>query len=257
MFGVDKVTNRPLLISKFENFVIKSFSDTVDGVAYQAIERIEPQTRKIFMQNVRKSDIVFDIGAQYGLYTLLASKLAYDGLVYAFEPEDDNFYLLVMNVSDNKCSNVYVKKLLIDKESGKKELIVYRGSDSHSLYLHPRQPIRCRISVSSMSIDDFVKEENVYPDFLKIDAEGNEYNVLLGASELLSRKKDLRMIVEFEPDYLMRANVEPDELIRLIMTYGFRIFVIDELVGSVYSYTDDFLEQTRNGIWKCNLFCYR
>ncbi len=67
----------------------------------------EPVETEALRQELRRGDVVVDVGANIGYYTILASRLVGEGgKVYAFEPEPDNFAMLQKNLKANGCTNV-------------------------------------------------------------------------------------------------------------------------------------------------------
>jgi hypothetical protein len=67
----------------------------------------EPETTAVFLSLITDGDVVVDLGAHVGYYTLLAARrVGPEGRVFAFEPNPDNFRLLVKNIESNLYSNV-------------------------------------------------------------------------------------------------------------------------------------------------------
>jgi FkbM family methyltransferase len=123
---------------------------------------------------IKKTDIIIDIGANIGAFSVLLSKRA--GRIYAYEPMPDNYDLLVENMKINDRSNIIASKNAISSQKGKAVLFVSDvNSLSHSF---------CRVSGKSVetetiSLKDVFSENNISQCFLlKIDAEGSEYEIL-------------------------------------------------------------------------------
>src|SRR5437764_415668 len=73
----------------------------------------ERQVQQLFRERLHPGDTVFDIGANVGFFTLLASKLVEGGHVYAFEPLPRNLYYLERHIRLNDVTNVSVEALAI------------------------------------------------------------------------------------------------------------------------------------------------
>jgi len=73
--------------------------------------------------NIKKEDIVIDIGANIGYFTLLLSKQVGDkGKVFSFEVETENFKLLEKNVKENHIRNVMLENVAVSEKEGKIKL---------------------------------------------------------------------------------------------------------------------------------------
>jgi FkbM family methyltransferase len=145
--------------------------------------------------------IAFDVGANIGLYTLLFAKcLGPAGQVHAFEPEPRNFRRLQVNLAINGHENVTANQVAVYSRSGPATLNVFPGS-VHALHSLKRatapdparpqatlEPER-QLTIAAVSLDDYCAEHDVeHIDYLKIDVEGAELEVLQGAGGLLSRR---------------------------------------------------------------------
>src|SRR3989304_5649964 len=77
------------------------------------------------------------------------------------------------------------------------------------------------------------------PLVVKIDTEGHELSVLRGAEKLLTEHRDVKLLVEFNPDLLMNAGVPPEELLKQIRRLGFEIHFIDDARRRILTWRDD------------------
>jgi FkbM family methyltransferase len=123
---------------------------------------------------LKKGDVVVDVGAHIGTFSIFASKLA--SKVYSFEPIGENFSLLQENIEMNKADNVYPFKMAVSKQNGETELFINdKNNAAHSSYMHKESK---KVIVKTISFEDFVKSNNVSKiDFLKMDCEGAEYDI--------------------------------------------------------------------------------
>jgi FkbM family methyltransferase len=146
---------------------------------------------------IGENDVVVDIGAHIGLFTVLASKAAVKGRVYAFEPFSANFGLLKENVSLNRLDNVTPVNAAVSSRTGRLRFFLNNTATWHGIY--PRGEKVSEISVESVSLADFLKSEKISRiDFLKMNCEGAEYEILLGCPSAILKK--IRMMsVEYHP----------------------------------------------------------
>ena len=171
------------------------------------------------LQHIQPGMTLFDIGANIGLYALLFAKCAGPaGQVHAFEPEPRNFRRLVTNLAINRFENVTANEMAVYSQSQPVTLNVYPDA-LHALHSLGRasdavEP-ESRRTVQATSLDDYCKSRGIERiDYLKIDVEGAECDVLQGASSLLARQAV--GTIQFEA--LPQAN----DVFRLLQTHGFR-----------------------------------
>jgi FkbM family methyltransferase len=156
----------------------------------------EPETIK-WIESFGPKDIVFDVGANVGAYTLVAaSRMTEGGHVYAFEPSFLNFPQLCKNIALNGCSaKVTAFNVALADKTGI-ETFNYQNLDAggalHTLgeaidYKEEHFTPAFRQAVLSFSLDDFRTQFKLpVPQHLKIDVDGIEFKVLKGADKTLS-----------------------------------------------------------------------
>lgn len=137
-------------------------------------------------------DIVFDVGAQIGIFSVYASKRAKNGKVFSFEPVAENFKGLEENKELNECANLSINNLAVAKDSGRRKMN-FSGDNSggHSL-AGPGQEGSGLIEINSISLPEFMMENKIEKiDFFKIDCEGGEYEIFFNLPKdvLLKIKK--------------------------------------------------------------------
>ncbi len=146
----------------------------------------EPETTALFENILKRGDIVIDIGAHLGYYTMLASRLVGDeGKVYAFEPDIDNYFFLGRHVKINRCNNVITLDAAVGDKVGVAFFDNSSGSGTGKL---SESGVR---EVKTVDLDTFISTEDVTPDFIKIDTEGAEMLVLVGAKSVLMNAKPI------------------------------------------------------------------
>ncbi len=146
---------------------------------------------------------VYDVGSYDGLYTLYFAKtVGKEGWVIAFEPNPNNFAQLVNNVKLNGFKNVKAFKIGIGEEKKRVTLVfrnTYPGSGSIQQDIkayHLRHRGLKSIEIEIDSIDgQIVSHDLPGPDFVKIDVEGAELDVLIGMKETIERYKP-RLFIE-------------------------------------------------------------
>ena len=141
--------------------------------------------------------VVFDVGANTGLYTEAFLNLIPNAQVFAFEPSIGAIKEFQIRFSGH--SNVHLIPIALGKENSVLSLYSDKsGSGLASLTKRRVQHFGIEMdyveSISCRKLDDWIIERNVYPDFIKIDVEGHELDVLSGAISTLSKVP----VIQFE-----------------------------------------------------------
>lgn len=136
----------------------------------------------MFAACLRPGDVVYDIGANVGFFTLLASRLVGpQGQVYAFEPLPRNLALLERHIRLNDCRNVTVFELARAARSGSARFVAEGVGPSMS-----KLGGEGTLEVRTAALDElFAAHELRPPTLRKMDVEGAEHDVLQGAARLL------------------------------------------------------------------------
>jgi FkbM family methyltransferase len=141
---------------------------------------------------LRPGLVVVDIGAHHGFYSLLASKkVGPTGRVLAFEPSPRERSRLLRHLRLNSCLNARVWDCALGQADGNADLFVVDGTETGCNSLRPpnaSQPAKT-VPVKVASLDDCLEREGIdHVDFIKMDVEGAEVEVLKGATRLLDRR---------------------------------------------------------------------
>lgn len=134
---------------------------------------------------LRNGGVFFDIGANIGSYTLVASEQE-SAAVYAFEPHPATFKTLRNNIDFNRRTNVRPFNIAIGRMDGKIDFT--DGATSTTNHIE-RASSGKSIKVPCRRGSTFCEENAITPDFMKIDVEGFEFDVLSSFGEILNRVK--------------------------------------------------------------------
>jgi FkbM family methyltransferase len=157
-----------------------------------------------------RSGVFIDIGSHIGRYTVkVARQLGDDGKVVSVEPEAGNFHSLLRNISINGLHNVVPLNVACWSANSKKRL--YLADDRADTLAHSLLVTGKRFAVvRARRLDDILQELKIKSvDFIKIDAEGAESEILVGAERVLEENKNLQILFEahHEADLNKVANV--------------------------------------------------
>ncbi len=206
----------------------------------------EPMTVKWLESSFRPGDVLYDIGANIGAYSLVAAKVSScKGKVYAFEPSFQNFYQLCRNVILNKCQECVTPLLLpVCARSGLSWFYYQNLEAGGALHAFGRsidytgsefQPA-AKLEMIGLSLDDFVNLSGALkPNLLKLDVDGLECEILKGARGIL-RSSGLRgVLIEINEDLSAEAN----EILALMCGEGLVPYEKHQLHRSLYNYFFD------------------
>ncbi|HEX2124411.1 MAG TPA: FkbM family methyltransferase [Nitrososphaeraceae archaeon] len=175
----------------------------------------------------KEGDIVIDIGAHIGLYTIISSKrVGAQGKVVAIEADPENFEMLNSNIKLNQLTNVIPLNYAVYSKETKIKLYLPSGESGFTKYntimpnwINTQEKF---VEVNANTLDyllqlNKIRQEEV--NWIKIDVEGAEFEVLKGATNVLSKSKDVAILMELHgPPHIYRPKVE--ELVNL---YNFKI----------------------------------
>jgi FkbM family methyltransferase len=182
----------------------------------------EPEQTAALVQHLKPGQVFYDIGANVGYYSLLASRLVGNkGLVIAIEPVIRNVIYLQKHLSLNKFTNVQILAAACSKAMsittfslGMNPALGHLSKDrmrTRSVDLNSRATI-----VLTLTVDSVMLSTRLKPDAIKIDVEGAELDVLAGAQKTLT---DHRPII-----FLSVHSAElQDQCTRLLQEYGYQV----------------------------------
>lgn len=190
---------------------------------------------KTFKKLINPNTILIDIGANIGYYTLIASQIIENGKIYSFEPELNNYKLLVKNIKLNKLNSVFPFQKAISNKIGMIKIFLDSiNLGNHSLAKKNVPDQDDFIEVETITLDSFIENfDEIHDILIKIDTQGAEGLILEGAKKLLKRE-NLKIIMEFWPNGLKNMGTDPYELLNEMKNYGFKISVLDESKKSLY-----------------------
>ena len=176
-------------------------------------------------KELKEGDIVVDIGANIGYYTLLEAKVVGDrDKVYAIEPAPENVELLKRNIELNKYLNVEVCQLAVGDKNGLAPMYLSRKRNLGTLRevsgTEKERFVKKKVDVEVMTLDDFSKSRP-YPQIIRMDVEGYEYQIIRGMKRILKKELPLILFIEFHFHLLKRE--ESIEILQALKNAGFEI----------------------------------
>lgn len=167
-----------------------------------------------------EDDVIIDVGAHIGTFSILASSRVKRGKVYAIEASQDSFNILKINVALNQCSNVSTHHLALANKEGRITLYHEKGNWGNSTVK--------RLSISSETVEactlsSFMEKNEIKKcHFMKLNCEGGEFPILLSTPNNVLRKFSTLLIL-YHCD-LWDNNTE-DNLIHHLESCGFNCVI--------------------------------
>jgi len=194
--SVTDLFSRPLEKIKLQHRAEKYlFKEDRGGIAY-------------IRKTVQKGDIVFDIGAhKAGYLYFFLEQLGESGSIFAFEPQALLYKYLQKLKHLFTWQNVHIEPAAVSDRSGTALLCIPHNSGRLSspcatiIESHMSFTYQAKEQVNTVSIDEYCRRYSLFPDFLKIDVEGNELLVFKGAREILQICKP-RILFECEARFV-------------------------------------------------------
>lgn len=201
-------------------------------------EKLETELIK---NEIKNGDVVLDIGANIGYYTLIFAKLVGNkGRVFAFEPEPFNFSLLEKNIEINNYKNVIIENTAVSDKNG--EIKLYLSKKKTGMHrIYPSHLISSDfVNVKMISSDDYFHNHKYGKkiSFLKIDVEGSELGVLRGMKEILENNPNIKILLEFIPSCVREFGAEPRNIIEFLIKNKFNFSFINDEKNKIESIKD-------------------
>ena len=179
-----------------------------------------------FMNVAAKAKILWDVGALFGFFSLAFALKGADRRALAFEPNPSSRAKLEECLRLNPTAKVEVFDFAVGLPG--KVVEFERGfhytavMDSRARPGEENSAQRDTVAIKTMSIDELIEKNFAPPDIIKIDVEGHEFDVLLGARKLLLAKKPI-LCVELHPDLLARRGTSSVAIVEHLEDAGYVI----------------------------------
>ena len=194
-------------------------------VFWRGWEGYEPETVPLFFRLAEQAEVVFDIGAYVGFFTLLAAHANPNSKVFAFEPMTAIYQRLAQHLELNSLTNATAIHGAVGAEEGEAEFFHVEGAElptSSSLsfeFMKAGNPVSTKVKV--FQLDKFVKENRIEKvDLMKVDTETTEPDVLQGAAEILKIH---------QPDIIcevLHGRAEGQKLKEILEPLGYKFYLL-------------------------------
>jgi len=220
-----RVGNHTMYLDRKDTGVSKQLMHLEPGV-----DR-EPAFMKVLRRELQAGMTAVDLGANIGYASLImAGIVGPAGTVYAIEPSERNFKFLNMNIKANGYENIiHPTQMGISNKKGILQFYISKKSNLHSMI--PTKYARKKIDVPVDTLGGFLEGKKT-PNFIKMDIEGHEVEVLEGMVDALkAAKPPVRILIEVHPEYYSEDH-SFEKSLRLMLAIGFNAkYVISAGIG--------------------------
>lgn len=184
--------------------------------------RFELQKHRALDFFLEQGDAFIDVGANKGEFAIHAAlAVGEKGKVVAFEPEPENCKWIRKSIDKSKTNNIVLEEAANGEEDGSLNLFIGEKSGWHSLVPNEQNLKKESISVKVYSLDRYLEMNHIQNlKVIKIDVEGFEKEVLLGAHKTLSQHENLVLLIDIHPSH----GVNHDEIYEILHRYNFSLY---------------------------------
>lgn len=214
-------------VNEFQGvFYIDCRSDLFKRILFSKTYEIE--LVKLCLRYLNKKKDAIDVGANIGFYSVLFAKNLEEKKVLAIEPTQNSLNRLYKNIELNNVKNkVLVFNGAVANFSGNTEIKIIEGREEYSSIAAFKHP--CVVNENFKSeiilvdtLDNLVTKYSLNPGFIKIDVEGSEHLVFLGAKKVLEVHRPI--ILSELSNLLLKANgSSSEEVVRFIKSYNYEV----------------------------------
>jgi FkbM family methyltransferase len=220
--------NGEVTMTTNRDVVFKCIFSQYGGVPLDIVNSLEEENELICVLNlISKNDIIFDIGANFGFYSLNISKKFESTKILSFEPMNKTREILLNNINLNHAKNIIIYPFGFWNKDTTLEFNYHKNASGATSIANilEGEDIE-KISSPVRTIDSFIAEYNI-PDinFIKCDVEGAEYFVLQGG--YASIKKYIPIIfLEMLRKWSKKYGYHPNDIIAYLKNIGYNCYEI-------------------------------
>lgn len=187
-------------------------------------EPIETNLVTFLSKYLKRDSVFFDIGSNSGYFSILASSIAKDGFIHAFEPVRKTYKIFKKTIRLNRIKNIRLNNVCLGAKRGVIKFYVDKSSDVSSLqptsYQKQTRQVRCQM----IRLTDYCRRNSLKRiDIIKIDTEGAEKDILFNSEKILVKYKPI-LIVEFSSETAKAFGYHPNELYNFLHKVGYKIY---------------------------------
>ena len=212
---LNQVRDKFAILETRTNKKIKIRTSTTDFMALANVWLLEDYKIKKF--EIHSNDVIIDIGAHIGIFTIYASQFCNNGKIYSFEPIRENYDLLLNNIKLNHSEQVKPFNLAVSNTNDDVTIYINDDKAAHSIFPSSESSI----NVKSITLQNIFEENNInHCNFLKLDCEGAEYEILRNLPAKYFKEIDK---IVMECHFVDKKPELISELKQILVKQGFQV----------------------------------
>lgn len=192
------------------------------------------------VSNLKKDSIYVDVGANIGDTTIIAAGYT-KNKIYAFEPSPVAYPRLLENITlNNLDEQIVAERIVLSAKSGPVEFAEMKTSETSRINTNNNSSKDNLIKLQATTLDSYAMTHKIAKiDLIKIDVEGAEMLVLMGASELLAKHRIKHILVELNSQSSQYGYVNSD-VVKLLKKHGYKLpklpLDLDKKIVNIHAY---------------------
>lgn len=185
----------------------------------------EPETFDFFREHIKPGQTVLDIGGHIGLFAVTTAKfVGPTGKVFTFEPTPFTRGVLQEVVDLNGCADIVeVRGEAVSSKGGETVFFDTGEEVSNANSLVRSELSKSEIPITLISVDEFVRERGLNVACIKIDVEGAELDVMIGAKETFATQRPVARL-GLHPEFVRKNGQSLDEIWDCVADYKLDVF---------------------------------
>jgi FkbM family methyltransferase len=229
-----RLTHKYLDIELIYNVKIRCYPDSYSAAAALYCGLYDYNEMNFLLRYLRGNDAFLDIGANVGIYTLLAASKIQSGSVYSFEVLPKNYNRLIQNLQLNQFQQVKPYAIAVSDFTGTTALNIAEGD---SMPFITNNATDNTITVTTDTLDNLLQYESVANLTLaKMDIEGAEILALKGAISLLKKQRPYVWILEIN-DTVKNFGLQKQDVVKFLEDYGYKLYQYDADTNQIQAIT--------------------
>lgn len=182
--------------------------------------------QKYLLDSLTSNSVFLDIGANIGVYSILASTVIKEGKIYSFEVLENTLKCFRQNIAINGYQNIKIVEKIVSDNNGF-EYFVEEDVPEVSHIANKTDEVHGK-RLPSVRLDTFLSKEGVeYVDLIKVDVEGAEMKVLRGLEGFLKKDAVGKIILEINKN-IKNYESKSEKVISFLQNYGFFPHLLDK-----------------------------
>lgn len=170
--------------------------------------------------NLAKDKVcLLDVGASRGVYSCIFNKINPDGIAYAFEGSAQSCAAITELAEKNLITDqIKVNECMVGDHNGKG---LFSLESCGYVQILENETLK-KVEKNIISLDSFCLENNLTPDFIKIDVEGYEFEVIKGSQSILKEFSPV-ILLELHLSYLDQRGIYPEKILKFLTESSYQI----------------------------------